>query len=149
MIDIGTIFCTAQNVFSAQTDVDSTDWIKLGAAKDLAAGNPVDVEIIVTTAFVGAGASVTFKLLAVDSAGANPVVLDQTAPIAVTGGALAAGKRFILRMSPKVALPAATLTHLRLRATTTAVNTTAGAITAHLNPAVASAQPAKDYAAGF
>lgn len=153
--DINLQFCSAQNVFGNGTTVSSTDWIDWKVAQDLAGGHPPVVEIIVTTSFA-TGTSAQFQLVAVDSAGGNPVVLDETPAIAIAGLLAPAagtpppsgGKVIHLRMSPKSALPTATLTHLRLQ-TVNVGNNTAGAITAHLIPQAAAASPGKAYKVGY
>lgn len=153
--DINLQFCSAQNVFGNGTTVQSTDWIDWKVAQDLGGGNPPVVEIIVTTTAAG-GTSMQFQLCAVNSAGANPVVLDSTPAIAIAQLVAPAagtpppsgGKVIHLRMSPKTSLPAATLTHLRLQ-TVNVGNNSAGAISAHLIPEAAAASPTKAYAAGY
>lgn len=153
--DISLQFCSAQNVFATDTTVDSTDWLDMKVAQDWAAGKAPVVEIIVTTTFSG-GTSAQFQLLAVDAAGGNAVVLDQTpaiaiaglvAPVAGTPGNLK-GTTVHLRMSPKNALPTATLTHLRVRTVNVGANA-AGAISAHLLPEVSSQHPGKAYPVGY
>lgn len=153
--DINTVFCTAQNVFATDAAVDSADWIDFKVAMDLAAGKAPVVEVIVTTTFVG-GTGAQFLLLAVDSAGANAVVIDETpaflvadlvAPEAGNPGNLK-GTVIHLRMSPKSKLPGATLTHLRLRVNNFGANT-AGAITAQLVEEAGTSNPNKAYAAGY
>lgn len=153
--DINLQFCAAQNVFGNGTTVQSTDWIDWKVAQDLAGGHPPSVEIIVTTTFAG-GTSAQFQLCAVDSAGANPVVLDTTPAIAIAQLVAPAagtpppsgGKVIHLRLSPKSSLPTSTLTHLRLQ-TVNVGNNTAGAITAHLIPEAAAASPNKAYPVGY
>ena len=145
MQDLQNIFCTAQNVFGNGTTVASTDWIPLGAAVDFAAGKPVMVEVVVTTTFAG-GTSGRFQLTAVDSAGANAVVLDTTDAIPIAS--LTAGTRLQLRMSPKMALPSSTLTCLRLQNVNVG-NNTAGAISAFLCLDNGSENPAKAYPTGW
>lgn len=143
--DLSLQFCAAQSVFGNGTTVQSTDWLDLGVARDLAGGRPVCVEIIVTTAFAG-GTSAAFALQAVDSAGANPVVLDQTPTFPVAS--LVAGARILLRMSPKNALPASNLTALRL-AVVNVGNNTAGAISAQLVPEASTQRGSKAVASGW
>jgi hypothetical protein len=146
--DINTVFCTALAVFGNGTTVASTDWLNFLVAQDNAPKGDIEVEIIVTTSF-GGGTGAVFQLTAVDAAGANPVVLDQTPQIA--NAALvttAGGTRIMLRMSPKSSLPASTLTHLRVQCVNVG-NNNAGAISAQLVPSAHTASPNKSYAAGY
>ena len=145
--DLNTVFCTAQTVGDgvANSLVGSTDWIDFKVAQDNAGGTGPVVEILVTTNFAG-GTGAKFRLAAVDSAGSNAVIIDQTADIALAS--LVVGSVFHLRMSPRASLPSALLTHLRLYASNTGTNTT-GAITAHLQPEVGSDLRTKAYASGW
>lgn len=144
-----------QNFFGNGTTVDSTDWIDWKVAMDLAGGKAPEVEVMITTSFA-TGTSARFQLVAVDSAGANPVVLDETPAIAIAGlvaptsagGTVMGGTRLQLRMSAKGALPTATLTHLRVRCVNVG-NNTAGAAIVHLVPDAATTRPGKDYPAAF
>lgn len=155
MLDLGNVFCTAQNVFGNGTTVASTDWIDGGVAQNWGDGVEPVVEIIVTTSFAG-GTSATFQLTAVDAAGANPVVLDATPaiPIAqlVAAGAgtpsLTPASKITLRVSPKGSLPASTLTGLRLQCVNTG-NNTGGAITARLVAQAATQEPGKAHRSGY
>jgi hypothetical protein len=147
-------FCTADAVFGNGTTETSADWVDMKVAQDNAGGKEIVVEILVTTTFAG-GTSATFQLTAVDSAGANPVVLAQTKAYAVAdltappaGNGKGGGTVVHLRADPLTALPAGTLTHLRLQCVNVG-NNTAGAITAYLVPEAASAKPAKAYASGW
>lgn len=161
MTDKDTIFCTAQDLSgtTAGSSVDSTDWIDLGLAKDLAGGGDGPVaEVIIATTFVGVGAQVTFLLGAVEEDGSGFLELDRTRAIGVaelvagtaTNGQ---GSRFLLTMSPQHRLPPDNSgdprTHLRLRATVTGATVTQGAITAQLLPQVATTRPTKAYPAGW
>lgn len=155
MLDLGTLFCTAQNVFGSGTTVQSTDWIDGRVAQSWGDGVEPAVEIIVTTSFAG-GTSAQFQLTAVDAAGANPVVLDTTTAIAIAG-LVAAGAgtpaatpatKILLRMSPRALLPSATLTCLRLQVVNSGANT-AGAITARLVPQPSTMEPAKAHPSGW
>lgn len=153
--DLSQLFCTAQNVFGNGTTVSSTDWLDMKVAQDWAGGREPVVEIIVTTTFAG-GTSATFQLVAVDSAGANPVVLDTTPAIAIANLVASVagspgdlkGSRILLRMSPKMSLPASTLTHLRVQCVNVG-NNTAGAISAHLTQDAGSVAPGKAYPSSF
>lgn len=155
--DITTFFCQAQNVFGNGTTVSSTDWIDVKRAQDMAGGGdgPV-VEVVVTTTFAG-GTTAQFQLVAVDAAGANPVVLDTTPPIPIAqlvapavnpSGVAVGGTRLALQMSPQKQLPAATLTHLRVQCVNVG-NNTAGAISAQLAPEVPTNESAKAYPASW
>lgn len=155
MLDLGSVFCTAQNVFSAGTTVTSTDWIDGRVAQNWGDGFEPAVEIIVTTTFVG-GTSVQFQLTAVDAAGANPVVIESTLPIAVAG-LVAAGAgvppatqptKLVFRVNPRATLPTSTLTNLRLQAVSVGT-TTQGAITARMVSQPASMEPGKAHASGW
>lgn len=146
--DINTVFCTAQNVSGNGTTVASTDWLDWKVAQDIAGGPPPAVEIIVTTSFTG-GTSVRFRLAAVDSAGANPEVLDETPDIAIANLVTTGqGRRITLNASAKNALPTSTKTHLRLYAINTG-NNSAGSISAQLVGKSESQHPNKSYAAGY
>lgn len=157
MTDINTIFCTAQAVFSAQTTVDSTDWLDMKAVADFGAGKPVDVDIIVTSSFVGPGASMRFQLCACEADGTNLVEIASTAaiPIAELTAPSAGvpgqnGSRITLRVPPAHQLPAISGADprqgLRLRSLTVGANTTQGSITAHLSCDTGSSRPNKAYA---
>lgn len=146
--DINTLFCTLQNVSGNGTTVQSTDWIDGKVAQDWAGGVPPDVEIIVGTAPTG-GTSQQFQLCAVASDGTNAspaVILATTMPILIAN--LTAGSRHILRVSPIVGIPAATLTHLRLQ-TVNVGNNANGTISAQLVPIAATTGPAKAYPAAY
>lgn len=143
--DLNTRFATAQNFFGNGTVVSSDDWIDMRVAQDNAGGDGPVVEILITTAFVG-GTNVTWRLVACDSAGGNSVVIDQTPAIVVAD--MPVGSRFFLRMSPKAALPASTLTSLRMQAVNSG-NNTAGAATISLVPEGAAGRPAKAYPSGW
>lgn len=151
--DLNLVFCNAQNVFGNGTSVDSTDWIDWKVAQDIAGGQAPVVEVLVTTSFA-TGTSLEIQLLAVDSAGANPVVLDRTPAIPIaelvapTGTPPMGGSIRHLRVSPKAAHPTSTLTHLRLRFVNVG-NNTAGAVTGHIVPEAASVRPTKAVASGF
>jgi len=151
--DLNLQFCSAQAVFGSGTTVSSTDWINWLVAQDLAGGVAPVVEIIVTTLAAG-GTSMQFQLVACDSAGANPVVVDETPAIGIanlvapTGTPPMGGTVIHLRMSPRRVLPGATLTHLRLQTVNVGANS-AGAITAHLVPEAGNSAPNKAYAAGY
>ncbi len=151
--DLQTTFCTAQAVFGNGTTVSSTDWVDMKVAQDNAGGGDIEVEIIVTTSFVG-GTSGEFQLCAVDAAGANPVVLDTSRAIAIASliapGASAAigGTRIVLRMDPKQALPAANLTALRVQCVNVG-NNSAGSISAALVPQAGTMFPGKAYPTGY
>lgn len=155
MLDLGNVFCTAQNVFGNGTTVASTDWIEGGAAQNWGDGVEPVVEIIVTTTFTG-GTSVTFQVTAVDSAGNNPVVLDTSGAIAIANlvaagagtPALTPASKILLRISPKGTLPSSTLTGLRLQAVNGG-NNTAGAISARLVPQAATQEPGKAHRSGY
>lgn len=136
--DVSLLFCTAQDVFGNGTTVSSTDWLDMRVVQDWAAGTGPVVEVIVTTPFAG-GTAVRFEVVAVDAAGANPVVLDTTPTIALAN----VGSRVLLRMSPQRALPAG-LSHLRLRCVNVG-NNSAGAITAALTDETSSQFPSKAY----
>lgn len=155
MLDLGTVFCTAQNVFGSGTTVQSTDWIDCRVAQNFGDGMEPAVEIVVTTSFAG-GTSAQFQLTAVDNAGANPVVLDTTQAIA-NAGLVAAGAgtppatqptKIVLRMSPRALLPSSTLTALRLQCVNAGANT-AGAISARLVPMPSTCEPAKAHPSGW
>jgi hypothetical protein len=144
--DISTFFCQAQALFGNGTTVSSTDWIDRKKAQDAAGGGDGPfAEIIITTAFTG-GTSGQFQIVACDAAGANPVVLDTTRAFPVAE--LLVGTRISLQMSPQKALPAATLTHLRLQCVNVGNNTT-GAASAHLTPEVPTNENAKAYGAAW
>lgn len=155
--DINTFFCSAQAVFATDANVDSTDWVNIQVAQDMAGAQAPVVEIAFTTTPAG-GTSMKFQLLACDSAGANGVVIDETPTITIASGTMVAptagvgtnmgGRRLSLKMSPKHSLPAATLTHLRLRTVNVGANS-AGAITAQLVPEGESQHPNKNYPAGY
>lgn len=154
MQDLQLQFCTAQNHFAnAGSSVDSTDWIDMKAAMDNAAGNPLEVGIIVTTAFddsAAGTASFCFQLLACEADGSNGVVIAQTRDYGVSE--LAAGRPMItLRASPQGALPAISGSDprqaLRVRTLTKTTNGSAGAISAFLGGDIGSARPAKAYPA--
>ena len=154
MPDINLVFCTAQNVFATNANVDSTDWLDMKVAQNWGDGLAPVVEIIVTTTFSG-GTSAQFQLLACDSAGANGVVIDETKAIAIasltkvgTGTPGAGGTVVQLRLSPQGALPSSTLTHLRVRTVNVGANS-AGSITAHIVPDSSTVRPAKAYPVGY
>jgi len=158
--DLNLIFCTAQNVFAvAGNTVESTDWIPFDVAMDLAAAGGIACEIMVTTSFANAGGTsyVQFRLQACEDDGSNPVDLDVSplftqAQLAAAASANVNGTVVCLTMRPQIALPAISgsdpRSALRLGVTTTAVDTTAGAITARLVP-IAASSPAKVYAGGW
>lgn len=145
-VDTNLRFGTAQAVFGNGTAVGSTDWVNMKVAQDNAVGRAPVLEILVTTAFVG-GTGCKFRLSAVDSAGNNPVILDQTPDIALAD--LTLGRIFHLRMSPQTELPGPTLTHLRAYCSNNG-NNTAGSVTMHLIPEAGASEPGlKAYPSGW
>lgn len=149
MQDVQTIFSTAQTVTGTDTSVLSTDWIDCKVATDLAAGKPIEVEGIVTTAVTG-GTSVRMQLGVCELDGTNFVVLDETPAILVAD--LGAGTRHILRASPQKSLPAVSGSDprqcLRVRWLTVGAVAT-GVWSAHLVDVAGSQRPGKSYPAGY
>lgn len=163
--DINTFFCTAQNVFSTDSVVYSTDWLDWKIVQDNGAGEEPEVEIIVTTSFAG-GTSVRFQLMAVadaggaGSGGTAAVMIAQSreylaaeyatqlvAPTAVVAPVIV-GSVVRLKISALTALPASTQKNLQLRVQCVGA-VSAGAITAHLKNRAASSAPGKAYASGY
>lgn len=149
MQDVQTIFSTAQTVTGTDTTVLSTDWVDCRVATDLAAGNSIEVEAIVTTAVSG-GTSVQMQLGVCELDGSNFVPLDVTPALAIAD--LGAGTRHILRASPQKLLPAISGSDprqcLRVRWFTVGA-VAAGAWSAHLVSDAGSQRPGKSYPAGY
>lgn len=104
--------------------------LDLGAARDIATGKEVYVCIIVTTAFVGSGASIEVKVV---SDATSSIAVDGSATLHATFGVKAisntafnaVGKRFFIR------LPSGDFEqYLGVQVTSTGANTTAGALRA-------------------
>lgn len=131
-VDKHTMMANALAAYTTQNAIVYGDYsIDLGTTgkyADLGAGRPVAVVFTVDTAFVGAGASVTFNVLCdVDlTMDASSVIVASTGAIAITS--LTAGKVIVVPI-PKGVL-GSTYDHLGVSFLSTGAATTAGACSA-------------------
>ena len=130
LLDERNEFADALNIFASAGTALIGDVIDLGVARDIGHGQPLYLVIQVTTAFVGSGATVDFRLrsdgvAAIHATTSTPHL--STGPLTITQ--LALGKQHVIPL-PLEGVPYEQF--LGVQAVTATATTTAGAVNAFL-----------------